>query len=568
MEISLSNCKFYLLVTETDADSHDKLLVPKTMPSSSKIFSAIEMMFTLNPYDSGILYWLFLLSIVYLYNILFVTLRLVFPDIQERYWIYFLFLDIVADLYYLLDVLVQVRTGYLNQGYLVNSIFSLAKHYIFIEKTFFFDIVSIFPLDYLLFIHSYYLPYFNIIIGLRVFRFLKYYRIRLFFNRLEARSDNPSIVEIVCRFVTLVNWIHIVACIYFGLSLIIGFDSYIWVYPCQKSAINFTNFGIYFPQGDVWQQYFHSLHWGTQIVTTIGEVPSPISNFEHFIVIFLLLCGIYLYATLIGEVGNTIQTLNVNRTRFTTRLDNVKQYMSKFLIDSNLQNMVVRLFDHQWITKRGVDEYEILEDLPKKLRAQIAYSANVHLLQNNFMFRNHPLSYQIELILHMKTQTLLPNEYIYSEGHVGNDMYIIREGVVQFIRRNYNGNRCYRDLQKGDYFGASSVINFDYIGRRREETAISKGYCSIWVLEKRILLEVLQDYPIVMNFLRSQFYVHYHHPQLDKKRMLTSGLYTLEELNHQMDTISQYQKEICTHFVNIQSEQIYMNDILSNFDYE
>ena len=50
--------------------------------------------------------------------------------------------------------------------------------------------------------------------------------------------------------------------------------------------------------------------------------------------------------------------------------------------------------------------------------------------------------------------------------------------------------------------------------------------------------------------------------------MLTSGLYTLEELNHQMDTISQYQKEICTHFVNIQSEQIYMNDILSNFDYE
>ena len=532
----------------------------------------MEIKFTLNPYDSGILYWLFLLSIVYLYNIIAVSLRLVFPNVQERFWIYFLFLDIIADLYYLVDVLVQVRTGYLDQGYLVNSIFSITKHYIFVDKTFCFDIVSILPLDYLFLIHSYYLPYFNIVIGLRVFRYLKFYRIRLFFNRLEARSDNPSIVEIFSRFVSLVNWIHIVACIYFGLSLIIGFGKDIWVYPSEfwfHPILNFTNFGIFSPDGDVWQQYCHSLHWGTQIVTTIGEVPSPISNFEHCIVIFLLLCGIYLYATLIGEVGNTIQTLNVNRTRFTTRLDNVKQYMSKFSIDLNLQDMVVRLFDHQWITKRGVDEYEILEDLPKKLRAQIAYSANKHLLQNNFLFKNHPLSYQIELILHMKTQTLLPDEFIYSEGHVGNDMYIIREGVVQQSRKSYHENSFeYRELQKGDFFGESSVINFDYIGRRREETAKAKGFCSIWVLEKRILLEVLQDYPIVMNFLRNQFYIRHHHPQLDKKRMLSSGLYTLEELNHQMDTIIQYRKEMCTHFENIQGEQIFMNNILSNFDYD
>ena len=556
-------------VIETEVDSHDRFFVRSTTPFSSKIFDTVENKFTLNPYDSGILYWLFLLSIVYLYNILSVSLRLVFPIVQERHWVYFLLLDIAADLYYLIDVLVQVRTGYLDQGYLVNSIFSLTKQYIVVEKTFYFDIVSILPLDYLFLIHSYYLPYFNIIIGLRVLRFLKYYRIRLFFNRLEARSDNPSIVEIFSRFVTLVNWIHIVACIYFGLSLVIGFEKDIWVYPGYKYFLNFTNFDIYFPEGDVWQQYCHSLHWGTQIVTTIGEVPGPISNFEHCIVIFLLLCGIYLYATLIGEVGNTIQTLNVNRTRFTTRLDNVKQYMSKFLIDSNLQEMVVRLFDHQWITKRGVDEYEILEDLPKKLRAQIAFSANKHLLQNNFIFKNHPLSYQIELILHMKTQTLLPDEYIYSEGHVGNDMYIIREGVVQLIRRNCHGN-CYgyRKLQKGDFFGESSVINFDYIGRRRDETAKAKGFCSIWVLEKLILLEVLQDYPIVMNFLQSEFYMHHHHPQLDKKRMFTSGLYTLEELNHQMDTIKQYRKEMYTHFENIQDEQIYMNNILSNFDYE
>ena len=503
---------------------------------------------------------------VYLYNVAFITFRLVFPYIQERYWLYFLFLDAFADTYYVLDLVVQMRTGFLYQGYLVTNIYSLSKQYILVEKAILFDVVAILPLDYLLLINSHISPYFNIIIGLRVLRFLKYYRIRHFFSRLEARSDNPSIIEIVSLFVTLLNWIHIVACLYFGLSLIIGFENDNWVYPGYNDIFinSFSHINLAF--GDVWQQYFHSLHWGTQIVTTIGEVPSPITNFEHFIVILLLLCGIYLYATLIGEVGNTIQTLNVNRTRFTTRLDNIKQYMSKFSIEQNLQYMVVKLFDHQWISKKGVDEHEILENLPKKLRAQIAFSANRHLLDNNFLFSKQPLSYQIELILHMRTQTLLPEEYIYREGHVGNDMYIVREGRVQLTKSD---TLCssddffeYRELTKGDFFGESCVINFDFIGRRREETAISKGFCSIWVLEKRTLLEVLLDYPNVMDFLRSEFHNCYFLPQIDKGKIIKSGLYTLDELHHQMNTIDQYRREILFYFQKIQEEQIFIDYIL------
>ncbi|KAI6650802.1 Cyclic nucleotide-gated olfactory channel [Oopsacas minuta] len=231
--------------------------------------------------------------------------------------------------------------------------------------------------------------------------------------------------------------------------------------------------------------------------------------------------------------------------------------------------MVVKLFDHQWISKSGVDEYEILENLPKKLRAQIAFSANRHLLENNFLFRGQPLSYQIELILHMKTQTLLPEEYIYIEGHVGNDMYIIREGLVQLIKKNTEtGCDEYIELNKGNFFGQASVINFDYIGRRREETAKSKGFCSIWVLEKRILLEVLLDYPIVMDYLRNEFYQSYFHPQIDKSRIISNGLYNLEEIYHQIDTIDQYRKEILFHFHNIQEEQIFIDYVIGNVETE
>ena len=557
---------FFHLVNHSDQNNQETCFRNSSLSSLSRLLKFLEIKLTFNPHDSGILHWLFLLSMIYLYNVAFVTFRLVFPYIQERYWYYFLLLDVFADIYYVLDLVVQLRTGFLHQGYLISTISSLSKQYILVDKAILFDVISVLPLDYLLLINSHISPYYNIIIGLRVLRFLKYYRIRHFFSRLEARSDNPSIIEIISLFVTLLNWIHIVACLYFGLSFLIGFENDNWVYPGYSDIFINTLGHINLAFGDVWQQYFHSLHWGTQIVTTIGEVPSPITDLEHCIVIMLLLCGIYLYATLIGEVGNTIQTLNVNRTRFTTRLDNIKQYMSKFLIESNLQYMVVKLFDHQWITKKGVDELEILENLPKKLRAQIAFSANRHLLEKNFLFSKQPLSYQIELILHMKTQILLPEEYIYKEGHVGNDMYIIREGRVQLTKSN-NLNNCgecfeFRELTKGDFFGESCVINFDFIGRRREETAISKGFCSIWVLEKRILLEVLLDYPNVMDFLRSEFHNCYFLPQVDKGKIIKSGLYTLDELHLQMNTIDQYRREILFHFQKIQEEQIFIDYII------
>ena len=520
--------------------------------------------FSLNPHDSRILYWLFLLSLIYLYNVLFVTYRLVFPIFNEKFWHFFLIIDIIADIYYYIDILVQIRTCYLNQGYIVISGSLLTRQYVFVDKTVFLDIFTVLPIDYFLYLQSHALPYQNIIVGVRVLRFLKYYRIRNFFNRMEARSDNPSIVEILSLFIFLLNWIHIVACIYFGLSLIIGFGDDKWVYPCTLS--NVTNicknasYGSSIPFGDILQQYCNSLHWGTQIVTTIGEVEGPVTNFEHVVVIFLLICGIYWYATLIGEVGNTIQTLNVNRTRYTTRLDNIKQYMGKFLIESNLQYMVVNLFDHLWTAKKGVDEQEILENLPKKLRAQIAYSANQHLLKENLLFQNQPLGFQIDLILRMKTQILLPNECIYRQGYIGNDMYIIREGNVT-LSTIFPGNPpLIKELTCGNYFGLSCVINFDFIGRRREETAKAKGFCSIWVIEKRILLDVLLDYPIVMNYLGEYFKKAFFDPNIDKKRDIKGGLYTIEELNSQLRNLDQYRRELSHYFKQVKNEQnLYSN---------
>lgn len=55
-------------------------------------------------------------------------------------------MDIITDIVFLLDVGVQFRTGYLEQGLMVYDSKKLAGHYIK-SKNFLLDLLALFPLD-------------------------------------------------------------------------------------------------------------------------------------------------------------------------------------------------------------------------------------------------------------------------------------------------------------------------------------------------------------------------------------------------------------------------------------
>lgn len=46
-----------------------------------------------------------------------------------------------------------------------------------------------------------------------------------------------------------------------------------------------------------------SFYWSTLILTTIGEVPGPQQNVEYAFVTIDLMCGVLIFATIVGNVG-------------------------------------------------------------------------------------------------------------------------------------------------------------------------------------------------------------------------------------------------------------------------
>ena len=79
------------------------------------------------------------------------VVRLTFPELQSgndgiRSWS---ICDALGDAAYVLDIVVQFRTGYLEQGIMVHDSRKLAVHYIR-SRPFLIDLLALMPIDWLL----------------------------------------------------------------------------------------------------------------------------------------------------------------------------------------------------------------------------------------------------------------------------------------------------------------------------------------------------------------------------------------------------------------------------------
>lgn len=87
------------------------------------------------------------------------------------------------------------------------------------------------------------------------------------------------------------------------------------------------------------RRYIYSFYWSTLTLTTIGEVPGPVLNIEYVFVTMDLMCGVLIFATIVGNVGrcvffflfsslySMISNMSAARTEFQNRMDGIKQYM-------------------------------------------------------------------------------------------------------------------------------------------------------------------------------------------------------------------------------------------------
>uniref|UniRef100_A0A4W5L9J8 Cyclic nucleotide gated channel subunit alpha 3 n=1 Tax=Hucho hucho TaxID=62062 RepID=A0A4W5L9J8_9TELE len=422
--------------------------------------------------------WLTIIAAPCFYNLMMLVTRACFNELQSTYMTLWIVLDYTSDFIYYTDTFVRSRTGFLEQGLLVKDDKKLRDKYKSTPQ-FKWDMISMIPTDLLFLKVGFNYP------ELRLNRLAKMNRLFEFFDRTETRTSFPNVFRISNLVLYILIIIHWNACIFFAISKTIGFGSDTWVYP-----------NISHPEyGRLARKYIYCLYWSTLTLTTIGETPPPVRDFEYLFVVADFLIGVLIFATIVGNVGAMISNMNKNRAEFQAKIDSIKQYMQFRKVSKDLEVRVIKWFDYLWTEKKTCDEKEVLKNLPDKLKAEIAINVHLDTLKKVRIFQDCEAGLLIELVLKLQPQVFSPGDYICKKGDIGREMYIIKEGKLAVVADD--GVTQFVVLSDGAYFGEISILGIkgSKAGNRRTANIRSIGYSDLFALSKDDLMEALTEYP-------------------------------------------------------------------------
>lgn len=318
-------------------------------------------------------------------------------------------------------------------------------------------------------------------------RLFKLGRMWEFFDRTDNGTNYPNVFRICNLILYILIIIHWNACFYFMLSIWIGFgeDEFVYFNISDQYPINQT----------LSRMYVYSFYWSTLTLTTIGETPRPDNDIEFLFVTIDFIFGVLIFATIVGNVGAMISNMNASRSAFQMYMDRVKRYMEIRSVPAQLEKRIIKWFQYIWNNKQTLDEEEILQKLPDRLRAEIAIYVHLDTLKRVSIFADCEPGLLTQLVLRLKLSIFSPGDYVCRKGDIGREMYIVKTGRLSVVADD--GKTVFATLSEGCVFGEVSILNIpgNKTGNRRTANVKSIGYSDLFVLSKKDLWEALAEYP-------------------------------------------------------------------------
>lgn len=371
--------------------------------------------------------------------------------------------DVLVTISFAVDMVIQFNTGYLVRQELMTDRKEIAKRYL--RGWFLPDLVATLPFTWI-FTGSRFVGLNRIFRFFRLARLLKLFGSSKTLNRAKKLSFiNPAFM----RLFLLVFWIlvaaHLIAC---GWIFIGG--------PADYDTNGET--------------YLEAVYWTITTLTTIGYGDiTPTGTVQVIFVTIIMLTGAAIYGFIIGNIANIIANIDVAKTQFRERVENVDTFLKYRNIPSDLQKRIHDYYDYLWESRRGYEESKLLEDLPQSLKTQVSFFLNRDIIEKVPLFKSATREFIRDIILNLKPVIYTPGDAVVTFGEIGYEMYFISRGQVDVT--NEDGSVTYATLTSGQFFGEIALL----LSTPRTATVKANVYCDLYVLDKDTFNNILQRYP-------------------------------------------------------------------------
>ena len=224
--------------------------------------------------------------------------------------------------------------------------------------------------------------------------------------------------------------------------------------------------------------YLRSIYWAliTMITTGYGDIV-PVNYEETILAVCSMYVGIGLCTISIGNLTLLFLSLDRAYTDHQNKMDSLAKYMSYRRLPRELSDRVTAFYEYHWLNFKGVNEQQILAELPSTLKQKIANQITCELLQNLPILRRAKNSLLNALSSCIESSVYSPMDEILASDVVQNGALIVSRGIAEVVDLTKNRNVLQR-LERSDSFGLSSLFE----SSKSENAVVAKTYCEIFSL--------------------------------------------------------------------------------------
>ncbi|XP_029315411.1 voltage-gated inwardly rectifying potassium channel KCNH7 [Cottoperca gobio] len=396
--------------------------------------------------------------------------------------------DLMVDIMFIIDILINFRTTYVNVNEeVVSDPAKIAIHYF--KGWFLIDMVAAIPFDLLIFGSG--SDETTTLIGLlKTARLLRLVRVA---RKLDRYSEYGAAVLmlLMCIFALIAHWL---ACIWYAIGNVekpylehkIG-----WLDNLGVSIGKRYNYSDPSSGPSTKDKYVTALYFTFSSLTSVGfGNVSPNTNSEKIFSICVMLIGSLMYASIFGNVSAIIQRLYSNTARYHAQMLRVKEFIRFHQIPNPLRQRLEEYFQHSWAYTNGIDmNTEVLKGFPECLQADICLHLNKNLLQDCKAFQGASKGCLRALAMHFKTTHAPPGDTLVHSGDVLTALYFLSRGSIEILKDDI----VVAILGKNDIFG--EIIHLLAKPGKSNADVRALSYCDLSTIQREDLLEVIDMYP-------------------------------------------------------------------------
>ncbi|XP_070681618.1 cyclic nucleotide-gated ion channel 1-like isoform X3 [Malus domestica] len=214
--------------------------------------------------------------------------------------------------------------------------------------------------------------------------------------------------------------------------------------------------GIVESSTDFPQKFFYCFWWGLRNLSSLGQnLATSTYVWEICFAIFISIAGLVLFSFLIGNMQTYLQSTTTRLEEMRVKRRDAEQWMSHRLLPNDLRERIRRYEQYKWQETRGVDEQNLICNLPKDLRRDIKRHLCLALLMRVPMFEKMDEQLLDAMCDRLKPVLYTEASYIVREGDPVDEMLFIMRGRLLTMTTNGGRTGFFNSeyLKAGDFCG-------------------------------------------------------------------------------------------------------------------